>query len=151
MERKEKRVRIQDPDDDEEEAQNVNHIQHFSTPLSREHRINAVTTRFKALSESYPIIVENNSEPSNEKLRDNLNENDHENKLLLDPSVVSKTNSIPMALLRVELVQPIPISLPTPPVPPRSYIILKITPLPTNPHIRPMDIALNLHLIKYRM
>lgn len=46
--KKGKRVRIQNPDDEEEGAQIVHHIQHFSRPLSRAQRINVVTTRYKA-------------------------------------------------------------------------------------------------------
>ena len=111
-----KRIRIQDPKDEEKGARDVNHIQHFSTPLSRARKVNVVTTRSKAPQETYLIIDENSDEPSVEELRDNLRENDPRNKLLMEPNAVLGTTTTPMALSHVELVQP---------VPPRPYTILE--------------------------
>ena len=48
-----------------------------------------------------------------------------------------RTNSTPTALPRVELVQPMPISLPTPP---RPYTILERTPSSTIPQSRPTEV-----------
>ena len=59
--KKGEQVRIQDSNDEEEGARNVNHIQHSSTPSSREQKINVVITRSKAPPEPYPIIDENSS------------------------------------------------------------------------------------------
>ena len=98
-----------------------------------------VTTRSKVPQEPYPIIDENSSELSIEELRDNMNEDDPRNKLLVKLAVLI-TNSTPTALSRVELVQPVPIFLPTPPAPPRPFTILERTPLATNSHNRPMEV-----------
>ena len=73
-------MRIQDSEDEEEGARNVNHIQHFSTPSSRAQKVNVVTTQSKTPPKPYPIIDENNSEPSAEELRDNIRENGPRNK-----------------------------------------------------------------------
>jgi hypothetical protein len=48
-------------------------------------------------------------------------------------------SSTPMALPQIELVQPIPISLPTPSVPPKPYTILERPSLSTNPQIWSME------------
>lgn len=74
--RKKERVRIQDPNEDEREAQNVNHIQHFLTSSPKEPRINVVTTRSPNPMKPCPILHENNSKLSNCKLRDDMNEHD---------------------------------------------------------------------------
>jgi hypothetical protein len=80
--------------------------------------------------EPYPIIDENSIDPSNEDLMDCFNENDHRNNLHKESPMIPTINSTPANLHAVELVQAMPISLPTPPVPPRPCIILERTPLP---------------------
>ena len=66
--------------------------------------MNAVTTRSKAPLEPYPILDENSSEPSAEELRDNLQENDPKNKLVMEPNAVPGIATTPMSLPQVELV-----------------------------------------------
>ena len=131
--KKAKRVRIQDPNDDEEGGWNLNHIQYFLTLFLqyKEPRINVVTTWSKAPTEPYPII-ENSIDPNNEELMDYYNENDNRNKLHKEYPTIPTINSTLANLPAVELVQPIPISLPTPTVPPRPCITLERTPLPEN-------------------
>ena len=58
----------------------------------------------------------------------------------MEPNAVPRANFTPTTLPRVELLQPVPISLPTPPTPPRPYTILKRTPSSTIPSSRLMEI-----------
>lgn len=89
--KKEKRVRIQVLYNEERGSRNENHIQHFSTSLFKEPRINVVTTRSWAPMESYPIIDENSNDSSSKELMVTLNKNDHRNKSIMDPPMVTKT------------------------------------------------------------
>lgn len=68
-----------------------------------------------------------------------MNEHDPRNKLLVEPTAVPITNSTPTALPNVELVQQVPIFLPTPPTPLKSYTIVERTPSSNIPHVRPME------------
>ena len=138
--KKGKRVRIQDPEDEEEGARNVNHIQHVATSSSRARKVNAVTTRSKGPPEPYPIIDENSSEPSAEELRDNIRGNDPRNKLIIEPNAIPRSDAIPMTLPSIELPQPVPISFPTPPAPAKPYTILERTPSLTIPQVRPTEV-----------
>ena len=80
----------------------------------------------------YPIIDENSSEPSAKELKDNINENNPRNKLIKETTIVPKKNSTPMTLPGVELVQPVPIPLPTPSTLLRPYTILERSNPPSN-------------------
>ena len=58
----------------------------------------------------------------------------------MEPDAVPRINSTPTALPRVELVQLVHVTLPTPSIPPRPYTILERTPPSTIPQSRPTDV-----------
>ena len=89
--------------------------------------------------ESYLIIDENSNDPSSKELMITLNENDHRNKSIMDPPIVTKTTCTLVALCIVEVTQSIPLPLPIPTVPPKQYTILERTPLRAHPQVRSTD------------